>query len=91
MWEYAMGMILHIMNHLPDEADGSLYSDKFLWVMQKPNTNIFHTIGCSVYVLIPEAESAKAKTWDARSRVGVYFGSFQMHAGCHQSLVCTQK
>ena len=41
----------------------------------------FHTFGCPVYALTPEAENAKAKKWDARSRVGLYLGPSPMHAG----------
>ena len=34
-----------------------------------------------MYALIPDAESAKAKQWDARSRVGLYLEPSPMHAG----------
>ena len=33
-----------------------------------------------MYALTPEAESAKAKKWDARSRVGLYLKPSLMHA-----------
>ena len=29
LWPHAMRMALHIMNHLPDEADGSSHTEKF--------------------------------------------------------------
>ena len=41
----------------------------------------FHTFGCPVYALTPEAENAKAKKGDERSRVGLYFGPSPMNAG----------
>ena len=41
----------------------------------------FHTFGCPVYAFTPEAENAKTKKWDKRSRVGLYLGSYPMHAG----------
>ena len=28
-WSYAMRVAIHIMNHLPDEADGSSHIEKF--------------------------------------------------------------
>ena len=41
----------------------------------------FHTFGCPVYALTPEAENAKVKKWDARLRVGLYLEPSPMHAG----------
>ena len=34
-----------------------------------------------MYALTPAAENAKAKKWDAMSRVGSYLGPSPMHAG----------
>ena len=59
------------MNHLPDEADGSCI-EKFSQVEVQAKIQHCFTFGCPVYVLTPEAENAKAKKWDASSRVGLY-------------------
>ena len=40
----------------------------------------FHTLGCPVYALTLEAENAKAKRLNARSRVGLYLWPSPMHA-----------
>ena len=61
LWPYAMRMAIHIMNHLPDEADGSSRIEKFSRVEVQAKMQHFHTFGCPVYALTPEAENAKAK------------------------------
>ena len=54
LWPNAMRMAVHIMNHLPDEADGCSLVKKFQIEVQAKLQH-FHTLGCPVYALIPEA------------------------------------
>ena len=60
LWPYPIRMVVHIMNQLPDEADGSSCIEKFSGEVQAKMKN-FHIFGCPVCALAPEAENAKAK------------------------------
>ena len=51
LWPYAMGMSVHIMNDLPDEADGSSCIKKFSQLEVHAKMQHCHTSGCSLYAM----------------------------------------
>ena len=67
------------MNHLLDEADDSSCIEKSQ-IEVHAKLQHFHTYGCPMYALTPEAENAKTKKWDARSRVDLCLEPSPMHA-----------
>jgi hypothetical protein len=85
LWPYALKLACHVENHVPSGPNGRSKAERFAQV-DAPGHNfdmhLRHTFGCPVFVLRAPLQSGfGVPRWDPRTRVGLYLGVSDSHAG----------